>query len=115
MRKSVVVLAALLRAALGCTAASANDPTFGSGNYWLTPCQNNSPMCSGYVVGLIDMHDLMVAIEVHPPRWCAPKTVTYGQMQLVTVAYMQRNPQSLHLQFSVLIIGALSEAFPCKR
>ena len=52
-----------------------------------------------------------------PPqlRSCPPRGSTQGQSQRVVVAYLERNPGRLHLDFEDLAIDALREAWPCRR
>ncbi|MFN7388163.1 Rap1a/Tai family immunity protein [Brevundimonas sp.] len=44
---------------------------------------------------------------------CAPPGVTARQMRDVVVTYLERHPETRHQSASLIIFGALGEAFPC--
>lgn len=45
---------------------------------------------------------------------CIPDTVTGYQAAKVVVQYLDAHPEKLHLDLSLLMFSALTEAFPCK-
>lgn len=46
-------------------------------------------------------------------RTCPPEEVTYGQAQKIVIKYLNDHPETLHQSASVLVLKALSDAFPC--
>lgn len=62
-------------------------------------------MLLGYVVGVHDAIELML---------CVPNGVTAGQLTEIVARSIVNNPNSRHLDGSVLVVKAINEAFPCK-
>jgi hypothetical protein len=82
-----------------------------SGNYWLEMCTRSAPSeCIAYIQGLNAMHGF-----VTPRLYCAPDSVTCGQMQAVIIKYLRDNPAQLHSPFHILALTALGLAFPCQK
>jgi hypothetical protein len=115
-RPAVLGVVALLLAAAGDARAQMT-----TGNDALQPCLAHlmdapsdiyrQGVCMGTVGALVFFsQDLFPAY-----RFCPPNGGTYGQALRVVVAYMQRNPGRLHLDFQLLVIEALREAWPCRR
>jgi hypothetical protein len=68
-------------------------------------------ICIGTVGGLF-----YVGPNLHPEhRFCPPNGANHGQALRIALAYMERNPARLHVDFQKLVIDALREAWPCRR
>ena len=50
----------------------------------------------------------------HYQMICPPARMSAGQAVLIVVRYLRAHPEDLHMNSSLLIMMALSEAFPCK-
>lgn len=67
--------------------------------------------CNNYIVGVVD--GLVLSGEAN--RWFAmPDGVTGQQLQDIVLKYLRDNPNKRHLPGPVVIINAMSEAFPPK-
>jgi len=98
--------------------ANATPESFESGNELLSACKKQegsfgSAYCMAYIAAVSDSHDTWVNWGYIPKRTCTPEKVTVGQLELVTVKYLEENPQELHLGASSLVLNALTLAFPC--
>jgi Rap1a immunity proteins len=49
-----------------------------------------------------------------PPPACIPESATTGELARVVVKYLNDHPNRLHLNYGVLVILALEDAYPCK-
>jgi Rap1a immunity proteins len=85
---------------------------FYSGSYLLDLCNTNSLACMGYVVAIADSS--ICPKTVNGYSWLPPDGVTTGQVEKVTIKWLNEHPEKLHLNASGLVAFALSEAFPCK-
>ena len=103
-------LGSIILAGLATVASPATAQNPNSGNFWLSLCQESHPSCTGYLAAIGDFHSLSGL-----SLFCAPKTVTTGQMQAVVTKYLRDNPAELHEPFVVLIVRASQKAFPCPR
>jgi hypothetical protein len=78
--------------------------------------------CAGLVEGVIDMAGLLKAMQTvgdipHlDPLLCAavPEQVTIEQALTVVVRYGETHPREGPLPFTVLVLDALHDAWPCK-
>jgi hypothetical protein len=68
---------------------------------------NNFSLCLGYFQALTDLFGGYL--------FCPPPSVTYNQSMRITTKYINDNPEKLNQSASVLIIDALSRAFPCSK
>jgi hypothetical protein len=104
-------------AAMATPAAAQED----TGNYMLPYCQalvqgkpgdvGMAGVCAGTISALVYVgHALPGAV-----RFCPPRNTPNGQHQRVVLAYLERNPPSLHLNFKELALNAMREAWPCPR
>jgi hypothetical protein len=117
-RPAVLGVVALLLAAAGDARAQYSMST---GNAALQPCLAHlmdapsdiyrQGVCMGTVGALVFFSQDLFPVY----RFCPPDAANYGQALRVVVAYMQRNPGRLHLDFQLLVIEALREAWPCRR
>lgn len=106
--KELLAAVALLMVA----AAAHAEEDLTSGNWWLEGCKRDSDaLCSGYVIGMMEMHDLSRPSDQW--LWCLPKGVTPRQVTKVIVRYMNNHPADLHQRFVILASLALNESFPC--
>jgi Rap1a immunity proteins len=120
--------------ALTITAASAAENTH-SGNYIIPFCKlaadqvadnpSNSYLvgrCAGLVEGVINMSGLLKAMQTVgdisrlDPLLCAavPEQVTVEEAIKVVVRYGETHPREGALPFTVLVLDALHDAWPCK-
>ncbi len=130
--KALAICGALL--ALTVTAAKAAENTH-SANYILPYCKltadrvvdnpSNSYLagrCAGLVEGVINMSGLLRAMHTLgdipnlDPLLCAavPEEVTIEQALTVVVRYGETHPREGPLPFTVLVLDALHDAWPCK-
>ena len=65
-----------------------------------------SGFCAGVVAGLVYMR---------ADRFCLPAEATFGQEIQVVMAYIDKHPEQMHLQFSQLAYVALKAAWPCNK
>ena len=121
--------------ALMITTANAAENTH-SANYVLPYCKlgvdqvGDSPSnsylvgrCAGLVEGVINMSGLLKAMQTvgdiqHlDPLLCAavPESVTIEQAIKVVVSYGETPPREGPLPFTVLVLDALHDAWPCKK
>ena len=71
-------------------------------------------MCLGYLHGIMEMQDVLVAMEQIPPLFCTPEKSNYLQAMKIIEKYMDDHPEKLHLSFFLITINSLKEAFPCE-
>ena len=121
--------------ALTITMANAAENTH-SANFMLPFCKltpnqvldspSNSYLvgrCAGLVEGVINMSGLLKAMQTvgdipHlDPLLCAavPDQVTIEQALKVVVSYAETHPREGPLPFTVLVLDALHDAWPCKQ
>jgi hypothetical protein len=116
----------------------AGTPTFDmTGNVMLDKCRDffsdseaaPSPkigasdvgFCVGYFSGVMDMelaqNELEKTHHVEGPqaKFCRPPEVTNGQVFKIVKKWLDNNPDKLHWAGEVIIVKAMSEAFPCSK
>jgi len=72
-------------------------------------------LCSSYVGGIADAHVAFVNLEIMESVWCVPKVGIMGsQISRVVAKYLKEHPEELHFRASLLVVLALTEAFPCE-
>lgn len=84
---------------------------FTDGNQLKAQCTNsespaNQGLCLGYVMGVTDVN--------LRDKICTPSGVTIGQLQSITIKYLNDYPDRLHYSADSLVLDALRKAFPCK-
>ena len=115
---------AILIATLICSASPATSGS-DDGNSWLGACRSQSLLergiCTMYIAGYVaGAEDALVrdalrrGLDGVTVPFCRPQGVTRDQMRLVVIRFMEKNPTLLHLNFAMIIGGAMSDAFPCK-
>jgi len=117
MRASLPVLLAsvLLPALLHGESATADGLT---GKVLLPDCEKSDPadpsglMCTAYIAGASDAFWLILLNQASPVL-CLSQTVTYSWEQQIVVTWLREHPQDRHLPASVLVLKALTKAFPC--
>jgi hypothetical protein len=82
-----------------CTAGP-SDPTY----------YQHRARCGAYIAGIADAADRQ---KTEDHAVCVPGAVTAGQATDVVVAYLKAHPASRHRPAGILVIDALSNAFPC--
>jgi hypothetical protein len=128
------VLLAMLMASMITTANAAENTH--SANYILPYCKltaeqvagnpSNSYLagrCAGLVEGVINMSGLLKAMQAVgdiprlDPLLCAavPEQVAIEEALKVVVTYGEAHPREGPLPFTVLVLDALHEAWPCKQ
>ena len=71
-------------------------------------------MCLGYLHGIVETQDVLVAMEQIQPLFCTPEKSNYLKAMKIIEKYMDDQPENLHLPFFLITINALKEAFPCE-
>ena len=99
------------------TAATAPGATADSaGSYWIKTCAESAPKnskCIGYLGAIRDVNEMLTEV-FDRPLWCAPKSVTVGQLRHVIVSALVAAPPSrLRQPFAGLATVALKSRFPC--
>lgn len=95
------------------------QPDYSSGNYMLPHCKalgqgkSCGPMC-GLCAGIIETSAYLGPALKEGERFCPPHNSTNGQYRSVVMLYLEKNPQSLHLNFKDLAVSAMREVWPCK-
>lgn len=69
----------------------------------------SKPFNQGYCLGAVD-----AAASLHNRlRFCIPGPVSKFQLIRIVVGYIERHPETQHLELAVLASYAFAEAFPC--
>ncbi len=71
-------------------------------------------LCDGYIAGVLDLTQAVLAITKNKSSVCIPNGVTLGQVTKIVKKYLNNHPERLNEQAVELIAAALNEAFPCK-
>ena len=70
-------------------------------------------VCAMYVAGVVDAMLVMKDMIGEQIAFCVPEGVTIGQLVDVFAKYLRDHPEERHLHGAVLVITAVSDAFPC--
>ncbi|WP_427901662.1 Rap1a/Tai family immunity protein [Marinobacter caseinilyticus] len=73
--------------------------------------------CFGYIRGLSDYStgtESMTSEEIKPFQSCRPRGVNNKQLARIVVNFLERNPQHLHREMTMLVSVALQEVYPCR-
>jgi Rap1a immunity proteins len=132
MRSMLVRVLAMLMTTMINTNAAENTH---SANYMLPYCKLTAGQvvdnpsdsylvgrCAGLIEGVVNMSGLLKAMQAvgdipHlDPLLCAalPEQVTIEQVLMVVVGYGETHPREGPLPFTVLVLDALHDAWPCK-
>ena len=91
-----------------------------SANQLYTICRvPQSEFCLGYVVGVTDMLRLAqpileTSVGHLAPRYCAPDSVTKGQLVDVVTVFLRDRAEHRHEPALELVLAALASKFPCE-
>lgn len=88
----------------------------GSANFFMPGCRDyiassgkdvpiRQGVCIGWVGGLFDLG----------LGFCAPAEATTAQAVRVVTGYLDARPSRLHERFTLLVLEALNEAWPCRK
>ena len=142
-RRSEIGAPMALAALLLCAPATARADYF-DGNSLFTACQQNKPAVMGYVAGMADRSDdgfwataeYRLALRFKPgltedqrkdlldglnavterlQGFCAPKTITLGQISDMFCGYLRDNPRDRQESGSRLFSKAMRQTWPCGR
>ena len=82
------------------------------GSQLLKECDDNTPFCAGYVLGVQDL--IQVLQRQHQlGGYCPPNDLTTSQVKLTVHTYLKDNPEDLNAAAAVNTFIALFKAFPC--
>jgi len=124
MKRILIYLLLLGVSTLGMT----QDTTvnlYESGNDFLRLCENPttsfiSGACQDYVLGVVDGIQVGIRVEhnyVGTPKtaepFCLDSKATLGQEVQVLIKFIKTHPEKAHFATSVLVLGAMADAFPC--
>ncbi len=88
-----------------------------SGNAFLRVCEPASRAghfaCTVYVIGVGDGAEMLSEERLHEPLYCPSPDVENGQKYRIVVKYIKEHPERVDSQTRVLIVDALTAAFPC--
>ena len=95
-------------------AANSQGGTFLNGNKLKTDCAQkdgffDNGFCMGYIIGVADNRSFYI---------CSPGGsggVTAAQYTDIVKKYLNDNPAQLHRDADVLVLDALTQAFPCPK
>ena len=114
-------VAMLVMALSTCSASAQTDAI--SGNAYIGPCKNYvdrvypdqlQVFLQGGCAGAVAAH-ISLGRGLRPDlRFCPPQGVNVYQGVRVAVAYMEANPDKLHLEFQQLVQAAFRKAWPCQ-
>lgn len=69
--------------------------------------------CLGYIGGLRAMNQVRTYINPKDALFCTPEGLSNERARAVVLKYLLTNPDKLNAHFSMIVILALREAFPC--
>ena len=75
----------------------------------------NVGLCGGYIAGVNDAA-VRYGSGMNPTKrlYCIPPKADMDQLIRVVRKSLEDNPSQLHFPSSVLVVGALKNAFPCR-
>jgi Ssp1 endopeptidase immunity protein Rap1a len=89
-----------------------------TGNDLLDSCESKAEFkqafCLGYINGATDLDGMDGSVFPERRRSCVAENVSNGQVRDVVVKYLRDHPEERHLLAAILIVKAMSQAFPCK-
>jgi len=74
----------------------------------------NAGICMGYIMSAIDAYPI-IHTAYPTVEFCAPKEVNYTKDLKVVTKFLRDHPEFLHKQAGMLVILAMSNAFPCNK
>tara|TARA_B100000686_G_C16606551_1_gene871511 strand:- start:21 stop:326 length:306 start_codon:yes stop_codon:yes gene_type:complete len=98
-----------------------------TGNQLLDLCEDKKgsigeASCLGYVVGLREMYNLTMQMNLfiirndkyQPVKSCLPHKLTGNQLKQIITKWLNNNPEKLHEEVVVSFVYIDNETFPCK-
>lgn len=70
-------------------------------------------MCMAYVAGVSGGANLVAIERLHAPLFCLSPEMDNWTLYHITIAYIETHPEKSNSPSRVLIVDALSAAFPC--
>jgi len=75
--------------------------------------------CGAYLTGFIESHmidtDKRIKVKHGDPIYCLPqKGFTVGQLARMVIKYLEDNPDKLHQDAKMAVLGSLIVSFPCQ-
>ena len=70
--------------------------------------------CSGYLIGLADMYDVIAYVEATHKAFCLSQDVTGSQLRKVFIDYANDHPEEQNNPAAANASMAYSQAFPCE-
>lgn len=93
--------------------AIASEKDVDSGNFMLEACtMQEANWLSGFCLGRLSGFEARDSMNVKP-GFCRPPKATNRQVKDVYVAYLRDNPGLRHLDWSILLLVALNNGWPC--
>ena len=78
--------------------------------------KDDSLLCLAYIEGVLDTQG--ATNDLHPGiktfRYCVPDEVPVIQSVRIIVQFLKEHPKNLNVRASLLVLGAMVDAFPCK-
>lgn len=94
--------------------AISSEQDLNSGNYMLEACSiKEATFTNGVCLGRLDGLDLGLDLS-DSKIYCRPKKSSNGQMNEVYVAYLRSHPELRHLDWAILFMVAMNNAWPCE-
>ena len=102
--------------------AAWSEQGFYKGSELLTACQAyvsdtgdkvKAETCAGFVMGVVDMHSMLVTKGVIQAQWCTPQDVTLDQLIQATLDYMMTQPERLDTDAGGMVANALYKDYHC--
>jgi len=107
--------ARLIVALIAATPAH-GQPMFMTGNELYTQCTSPDELvCSGFVMGVSDTIATYQSASAVRSVICLPKGVNTGHLIDAVVKYLGEKPEVRHYTAASSVIGAMLEAFPCRK
>lgn len=79
--------------------------------------KDDSLLCLAYIEGVLDTQG--ATNDLHPElksfRYCIPDDVPIVQSVRIIVKFLKEHPKNLNVRASLLVLGAMVDAFPCRK
>ena len=95
------------------TLVQAKTGYFIDGNELKRICDQGSPNCTSYILGVFDTITFFVETKRDKAYICTPAEIDGSQLRDIVKRYLADNPESRHLFASVHVYAALAKAYPC--
>ena len=70
-------------------------------------------MCAGLIGGYTDSMRDFANVFTQKFNLCIPNNAKWGQRIKVVIKYLEEHPEKLHMHYAILLLEAMSDAFPC--